>query len=454
MIQSDVVLLFYIRTVCGEEGGTLVSEQLKSLLSQNMIDLLASALPPVLILLGLTVALRIDKHIGKKQKTAMRWVIVLSLCLVAQNCIPEQIPYVMGNRTIRTMLSALGYSLRPAILLLYIIIVSPERKCLPEMILVIVNALLYFSAYFWPITFFYTPDMKWMSGPLRNACLFVSFFLLAELVWVTVRKYRKESGHELVLPLLSVAVIIVMILLDYNVGGNRQFVSFLTVGIVTGDLSFFIWLHLQFVREHEKDLQAEQRIRIMMSQIQPHFLFNTLTAIRSLCRTDPEKAEQVTTLFSNYLRQNLDSLETQELIPLAKELEHVKIYADIERTRFPNIRVEYDIQDEDFSVPALTVQPLVENAIRHGVRIREDGLVEVATRRTAEGHEILIRDNGAGFDVQKAAAGSGTHIGLRNVRERIEKMCHGSLKVSSRPGEGTEVVITLPALPVPKHPEI
>ena len=418
-----------------------------------MIDLLASALPPVLILLGLAIAVRIDTHIGKKQKTAMRWVVVCSLCLVAQNCLAELVPYIVEYRTIHTTISALGYSLRPAILLLYIIIVSPDRKCLPEMVLVIVNALLYFSAYFWPITFWWSTYMHWMPGPLRNACLFVSFFLLAELAWISVRKFRNEPGREFLLPLFSVTVIIATILLDYNAGGKDQIVSFLTVGIVTGDLFFYIWLHLQFVREHEKDLQAEQRIRIMMSQIQPHFLFNTLTAIRSLCRIDPEKAEHVTTLFSNYLRQNLDSLETQELIPLNRELEHVKIYADIEMTRFPNIRVEYDIRDEDFSVPALTVQPLVENAIRHGVRACRDGLVEVATRRSTEGHEILIRDNGAGFDAQKAAAGSGTHIGLRNVRERIEKMCHGSLKVSSRPGEGTEILITLPAVSGPEQPE-
>ena len=321
------------------------------------------------------------------------------------------------------------------------------------MILVIVNALLYFSAYFWPITFWWSTYMHWMSGPLRNACLFVSLFLLAELTWISIRKSRNEPGREFLLPLFSVIVIIVAVLLDYNAGGKRQNISFLTVGIVTGNLFFYLWLHLHFVREHEKDLQAEQRIRIMMSQIQPHFLFNTLTSIRSLCRSDPEKAEQVTTLFSNYLRQNLGSLESEELIPLKKELDHVRIYAEIEMTRFPNIQVEYDIEDEDFSVPALTIQPLVENAIRHGVRIRKKGLVEVATRRTAEGHEILIRDNGAGFDVEKASAGSGTHIGLRNVRERIEKMCRGSLRISSEAGVGTEIVILIPDDPVPAIPE-
>ena len=129
----------------------MVYEGLKAILSQDVIDLLASALPPLLVLLGLTVTIQIDTHIDKKRKEAMRWVIAFSLCLVAQNCLPDRIPYVEENRTILTTLSALGYSLRPAILLLYIIIVSPDRKCLPETMLVIVNALLYFSAYFWPI---------------------------------------------------------------------------------------------------------------------------------------------------------------------------------------------------------------------------------------------------------------------------------------------------------------
>ncbi|MBO7662106.1 MAG: histidine kinase, partial [Clostridia bacterium] len=98
----------------------------------------------------------------------------------------------------------------------------------------------------------------------------------------------------------------------------------------------------------------------------------------------------MTTLFSNYLRQNIDSLDQENLIPLEKEMEHVRIYTKIEQTRFPNIRVVYDLQDTDFSVPPLTVQPLVENAIRHGVRIREEGLVEIITRRTETGHEITI----------------------------------------------------------------
>ncbi len=112
--------------------------------------------------------------------------------------------------------------------------------------------------------------------------------------------------------------------------------------------------------------------------------------------------------------------------------------------RFPRVRIEYEIGDADFSVPALTVQPLVENAIRHGVRIRENGLVTVATRRDVACHEIVISDNGKGFDTAALKQAGGAHIGIRNVRERIESMCGGSLAVDSRPGEGTTVTIRVP----------
>ena len=103
----------------------MVFELVKQFLSQDVIDLLASALPPVLILLGLAVAVRIDAHVGRKQKKALWWVIVFSLCLVVQNILPEYIPYEVEYKTIHITLSALGYSLRPIILLLYIMIVSP-----------------------------------------------------------------------------------------------------------------------------------------------------------------------------------------------------------------------------------------------------------------------------------------------------------------------------------------
>lgn len=197
-------------------------------------------------------------------------------------------------------------------------------------------------------------------------------------------------------------------------------------------------------REHEKALQAEQRIQIMMTQIQPHFLYNTIATIRALCRRDAKKAGEVAEKFGDYLRQNLDALGTVGLISFRKELEHTQIYAEIEMVRFENIRVQYEVRDDQFSLPPLTVQPLVENAIRHGVRIREEGIVKVSAWRDENTHVIEVWDNGTGFDVKKIEEADNSHIGIRNVRERIEKMCGGSLKVESRMDEGTTVTITIP----------
>ena len=112
--------------------------------------------------------------------------------------------------------------------------------------------------------------------------------------------------------------------------------------------------------------------------------------------------------------------------------------------RFPNVRVEYQIEDSAFTIPALTIQPLVENAIRHGVRSCKDGLVTVSTVREDDAHKITIRDNGVGFDVKDEEAAEGSHIGIRNVKDRIEQMCGGKMILQSEVGKGSSVTLLIP----------
>ena len=181
-----------------------------------------------------------------------------------------------------------------------------------------------------------------------------------------------------------------------------------------------------------------------MKHIQPHFLFNTIATFKALCKKDPEKAGELADKFGTYLRQNLDSIDTTELIPFEKELEHTRLYTEIEMVRFENMRVDYDIEDKDFLLPSLTIQPLVENAIRHGVRIREEGIITVRSYLQAGNHVICIEDNGVGFDPDSIGDDNKQHIGIRNVRERIEMMCGGSLDIDSRIGEGTVVTVRIP----------
>lgn len=244
--------------------------------------------------------------------------------------------------------------------------------------------------------------------------------------------------------MLNLLLLTAAVIMDSFINVHQHIVTYLTISIVNSSLFYYIWLHLQFVRAYEQSLKAEQRIQIMMTQIQPHFLFNTISTFKALCRKDPEKAAEVATKLGVYLRQNLDSLGMTGQIPFLTELEHTKMYTDIEMVRFPHIRVEYDINDSDFSLPPLTIQPMVENAIRHGVRIRAEGIVRVITRQHSDCHEIVIQDNGLGFDAAQIENDGSNHIGIRNVRERLEAICRGSLTIDSHIGTGTTVTIRIP----------
>ena len=99
---------------------------------------------------------------------------------------------------------------------------------------------------------------------------------------------------------------------------------------------------------------------------------------------------------------------------------------------------------DQFDIPALTIQPLVENAIRHGIRYRKDGLVTITTKRESGGHKITIQDNGVGFDTKEQASAGGTHVGLRNVKDRIEQMCAGTMVLRSEIGKGTSITLKIP----------
>lgn len=191
---------------------------------------------------------------------------------------------------------------------------------------------------------------------------------------------------------------------------------------------------------------AEKRTQIMLSQIQPHFLYNTLSAISFLCIKDPMKAKEVTDNFADYLRTNLNSLQNDHLVPFTQELDHTRVYLAIEQVRFgEDLSVEYDIQYSDFLVPSLSVQPVVENAVRHGICGKEEGgKVTISSRKAGGKILITVTDDGVGFDTNASPQDGRNHVGLENVKQRLELMCNGEVIVDSAPGYGTVVTITLP----------
>ena len=189
---------------------------------------------------------------------------------------------------------------------------------------------------------------------------------------------------------------------------------------------------------------AESRISTMMSQIRPHFIYNTLGSIEQLCDIDPKKAGELVHDFAKYLRGNFGELDNPRPILMSQEMEHVHHYISIENVRFPDMTFTFEMNSEDFYIPALTVQPIVENAIKHGLmKLQKGGTIRVVSYETETDYCVLVEDDGVGFDTS-LLIDERKHVGLRNIRERLKAMVNGSIDLESTVGVGTKVVIKIP----------
>ena len=220
----------------------------------------------------------------------------------------------------------------------------------------------------------------------------------------------------------------------------------LQLTIIHADKAAKLFQRAREARELEHEVE-KANMAVMISQIQPHFLYNALNTIKSLIRRDPKKAEQAVIDFSYYLRGNMDSLTHTEPIPFETELAHVKYYCDIELLRFSDkLKIEYDIQEKKFCVPTLSIQPIVENAIKHGVTKKpEGGTVRISTASDDKDYIVTVKDDGVGFDPSAIEEDDGrSHVGIQNIRYRFENMMHATVSIESEKGVGTCVIIRIP----------
>ena len=189
---------------------------------------------------------------------------------------------------------------------------------------------------------------------------------------------------------------------------------------------------------------AHQRASIMVLQMRPLFIYNAMMSIYYLCARDPKKAQQVTLDFTTYLRKNFTAIAGEEAVPFSDELEHTRAYLAVEQVQFEdNLYVDYDTPHKEFRLPPLTLQPIVENAVKHGMDPENAPLhIFIRTRKTDSGSEIIVEDNGSGF--APADDDCEPHTALANIRNRLEMMCGGKITIRSRKGGGTVVTVTVP----------
>ncbi|MCH4053098.1 MAG: histidine kinase [Atopobiaceae bacterium] len=219
-----------------------------------------------------------------------------------------------------------------------------------------------------------------------------------------------------------------------------------------------------FALDRQSELTAIAEVKALQAQINPHFLFNTLNTIASFTRTDPDRARTLLREFATFYRQTLESSSTS--IPLSREIEQTERYLGFEVARFGADRIQesshIDPGLESLPVPGFLVQPIVENAVRHGMR--DEGTLHIDIHATTDGPDVLISviDDGVGMDEKVAegllrgmseeeqeASGSGrrggAHVALHNVAERVERFYgEGSgVEIVSKPGQGTSVTLRL-----------
>ena len=222
----------------------------------------------------------------------------------------------------------------------------------------------------------------------------------------------------------------------------------LTVSMLLG---WFLYQRDEEAETAHKIAETEKmQMTLLQEQMRPHFIFNSLSAIKKLCAAESPLAAEGLDNFAGYLRKNLDALSTSQMILFEKELEHIEQYVALEKLNpSQSFEMVYDLAVIDFTVPALSIQPLVENAIRHGIRSRADAgdgeaMVILTTEQFGEAVRVTVEDNGSGFSgsmtpEQREHAARG----LDNVRLRLESQCGGSMELHSDES-GTRIVVLIP----------
>ena len=289
--------------------------------------------------------------------------------------------------------------------------------------------------------YYVTNDNEYFRGPLFPLAISPLVGIMILNILGVIQRHKKLSKRCFIALLVYLLPMTVAILIHMFVEAEL----FLVFGMALFALIMFGLILEDNIDQYTRQQQeiANQRAGIMVLQMRPHFISNTMMSIYYLCDQDPQKAKQVTLDFTTYLRKNFTAMASDDTIPFASELEHTRAYLAVEQAQFEDsLFVSFDTPHTLFRVPPLTLQPIVENAVRHGMRACNDPIhISVITRKTDNASEVIVEDDGPGFD---PVDDNEPHTALNNIRQRLGMMCRGKLTIAQREGGGTIVKVTIP----------
>ncbi len=340
------------------------------------------------------------------------------------------------------------YLIYPLTALLELYLIAPIKHKLPMAVPYIAEAVIVLiDLSDTGIVYSFKENHDFVAGPLVNLPGITTVFYAALLAIYSIRFLSKKEISK------GCIVLFIVVIAALTVIGERLALVTGYTATVTAIVILIYYFYLAAInfRETQKKLYEsrieleQERTKLLVAQIQPHFIFNSLAAIQSLCYTDGEAAADCIDVFGDYLRANIESLSSDKPIPFDDELKHIKKYIELERAAIDfGFDVTFELGVTGFMIPPLTVQPIAENAIKHGALTRRDGSGKVTIKTEDNGGNIVITvsDNGTGAkltDKQKEHRS----VGIGNARKRLAVQCGGTLDVNM--GEnGCTAVITLP----------
>ena len=290
-----------------------------------------------------------------------------------------------------------------------------------------------------------TPDNQYIQGPWHSIFVLPVFVMMFINLFAIIRRRNKFSRKYFVAFLIHLLPLYVSVFLSNIIAENLMLV---TLGLSISMLSLFVIILYDQIEQYlgqQREI-ANQKANIMVLQMRPHFIYNAMMSIYYLCAKDSKKAQQVTLDFTTYLRKNFTAIASEDTISFSDELEHTRAYLAIEQVQFgDDLLVEYDISHENFRLPPITLQPIVENAVKHGMDPENAPLyIKISTCETKFGSEIVVEDDGTGFSFSNDDFEP--HTALANIKKRLEIMCGGKMTIRPRAGGGTVVTVSIPNL--------
>lgn len=324
---------------------------------------------------------------------------------------------------------------------------SNKKLLYPALGLWAAYSILLLSALFLGIFSHDAVDDQYYRGPLYPLLLLPLIAILALNLAGTIRRrayFARKVFFGLLTALLPMTFALVLQIF-FDVFPLID-ISYVISALVM--YSFVLSDQIKQDQRHQREI-ANQHVNIMVLQMRPHFIYNAMTSIYYLVDADPQAAKDAIRDFSKYLHQNFSAVVKTENIPFEEELAHTRAYLAIEKARFSDrLDVTFDTPNTQFFLPPLTLEPLVENAVKHGMDPDCDPLhILIRTRAVEDGNEITVINDGAEF---KPTESDDDGVGLKSVRERLELMCGGTLRITPMDGGGAAVTLWIPKDKEPK----